>query len=129
MLLEPRRYNLIMMGLGSSVGTPPGGKVKTSLTFYFHNVVGRFIQGNARRIPAVRPIHLAPPKMHVRAKIREPLQSLSAQLCRGCQAYAHACQTLFVGPSLRCEWSIRNGAELNGSVYESVVKKPFLRWI
>ncbi len=25
MLLEPRGYNLIMMGLGSSVGTPPGG--------------------------------------------------------------------------------------------------------
>ena len=31
--------------------------------------------------------------------------------------YAHACQTLFVGPSLRCDWSIRNGAELSGSVY------------
>ncbi|XP_071798668.1 carboxypeptidase Q-like [Asterias amurensis] len=25
MLLEPRRYNLIMMGLGSSIGTPSGG--------------------------------------------------------------------------------------------------------
>ena len=28
-------------------------------------------------------------------------------------------QTLFVGPSLRCDWSIHNGAELNGSVYST----------
>ena len=51
------------------------------------------------------------------AKTSEPLQCHSAQLCRARQAYAHACRTLFVGPSLRCDWSIRNGAELNGSVY------------
>ena len=38
-------------------------------------------------------------------------------ICLARQAYAHACRTLFVGPSLRWDWSIRNGAGLNGSVY------------
>ena len=33
--------------------------------------------------------------------------------------YAHACRTLFVGPSLHCDWSIPNGAELSGLVYSS----------
>ena len=33
--------------------------------------------------------------------------------------YTQACRTLFVGPSLRCDGSIRNGAELSGSVYYS----------
>ena len=30
------------------------------------------------------------------------------------------CLTLFVGHSLRCDWSLRNGAELNGSVYYAI---------
>ena len=37
--------------------------------------------------------------------------------CRARQAYAQACRTLFVGPSLRCDWSICNGSELNGLFY------------
>ena len=42
--------------------------------------------------------------------------------------YAHACRTLFVGPSLRCDWSIRNGAELSGSVYCRKYEPSFSRY-
>ena len=55
---------------------------------------------------------------HYPARTQQPLQCHSAQLCRERQAYA--CQTLQCGTFgcvTGCDWSIRNGAELNGSVY------------
>ena len=91
----------------------------------FHRIVLLFISVFIYRIKIIDRsirLHMA----HVWARTRDPLQCHSAQLCRVCQAYAHACRTLYCrtfGCALGCDWSICKRAELNGSAYWTVPKK------